>query len=127
MKLRIDSEVMKKIITYARAQCDNLCPEVRDPETCVLLVELCRALKLPCPPCVKDYGGFSRETFERLIEDIEKRYNLSIQEFLSLMKLRGPSNLQEQADEIDGKFALEVLEVYKRINQDKSKLFEIEK
>ncbi|RLE65241.1 MAG: hypothetical protein DRJ49_03710 [Thermoprotei archaeon] len=126
MKILVDSKVLEKIISYAKAQCDNLCPEVRDPETCVLLVELCKVLKVQGPPCIKDYGGFSEEVFKKLIVDIEKRHDLSIQEFLKMMKVKGPSNLQEQIDEIDGKFALEVLKVYREYRQNRDLIVKLE-
>ncbi len=104
---------LRKLYLYALDHCKELCPAIRDAETCVIMVELGRILGIE-PPCVEDFGGFDEETFERLVDEIEERYGKSLPKFLAETEERGPRSLQEQADVIDGKFALEVLAVLKR-------------
>jgi len=96
------------------AFCEERCPEGRDPEACVILAECLKALKMSPPPCIVDFGGFDKNTFIKLIEDIERRRGKPIREALEEIRRNGYKSLQDQIDEIDGRFALKVKEVYDR-------------
>jgi len=112
-KIVLSEEYLKKLLNYALTHCESVCPSKRDPSTCLLLVELRRALNMPDPPCVEDYGGFDEKTFRKIVKDIEKRWGKSIKEVLIELKQKGPKNLQEQIDQIDGEFALNIIKVFK--------------
>ena len=109
----INTRFLKKILEYALAYCEYNCPQERDPETCIILVNLRKELNLPPPPCIEDYGGFSQETFEKLIKEIERRRGKNIQEILREFKLKGLKSLQDKIDSIDIEFALKVIKLYK--------------
>jgi len=109
----LDLEDLKRIYRYVLTHCNEACPADRDPETCVVVVELGKALGI-VPPCVEDYGGFDEETFRKLIEDIEARWGKKIEEVLGEIKKRGYRSLQDQIDEMDGSFALGVLRAYEK-------------
>jgi len=102
-----------KLYKYALTHCHEVCPAQRDPETCVIMFEIGAILGLE-PPCAQDYGGLTEESLKKVVGEIESRYGKSLQAFLEETERRGPRNLQEQADAMDGKFALEVLKVLKK-------------
>ncbi len=111
----IDIEIddLKKIYDYALSHCREICPEKRDPYTCIIIVEIGKLLGVS-PPCVEDYGGFSEKTFKDLIKEIENRRGKTIEQVLEEIRDKGYKSLQDQIDEMDGRFALDVLKAYEK-------------
>jgi len=116
VKISIDD--LKKLYSYALSHCQEVCPAKRDPSTCIVMVEIGKLLGMK-PPCIEDYGGFSVKIFEELIKEIENRRGKDIKEVLEEIRDKGYKSLQDQIDEIDGQFALDILEAYKKRNKDK--------
>ncbi|OYT63001.1 MAG: hypothetical protein B6U69_00150 [Thermofilum sp. ex4484_15] len=110
----IREEDFIRLLKYALAFCEERCPEGRDPEACYVLAESLKALKLKPPPCIIDFGGFSKTVFIKIIEDIERRRGKPIEEALEEIRKNGYRSLQDQIDEIDGHFALKLKEIYER-------------
>ncbi|HDD63738.1 MAG: hypothetical protein DRJ32_00560 [Thermoprotei archaeon] len=112
---------LEKLFRYALAHCEYVCPERRDPETCIIMSILSKkfGIKLPCE---EDYGEFKRETFEKLIKEIEIRRGKKIDEVIRELEKNGYKSLQDQIDHNDAIFAVEVLRAY-----DKRKLLSEEK
>ncbi len=112
-EISLDVEDLRRLYKYVLTHCNETCPAERDPETCIVVVELGRILGM-APPCVEDYGGFDEETFRRIIKDIETRWGKRIEDVLVEIRERGYRSLQDQIDEMDGSFALGVLQAYGR-------------
>jgi len=119
-KITISISDLRKLYKYALNHCRELCPAERDAETCILMIELGRKLGLR-PPCHEDYGDFSEKTFDSIVKEIEDRYGKKITDFISETERRGPRSLQEQTDVMEGKFALEVIEAYRKRREEKEK------
>jgi len=109
----LSKEDLVRVLKYAFAHCECKCPAERDPETCVVLAELSKLLGLKLP-CQDEFGDFTEESFTELIREIERRRGKSIDEFLSEVREAGPKCLQDQIDEMDATFALEVLRAMRR-------------
>lgn len=105
----IPVKVIEKIVRYALSVCQDRCPSERDPETCIYLVSLCKILGLGQPPCIIDYGNYEAKTFNKVIKDLERKYKIKIQEFISTIKKRGPRNLEENIDYMEAEFAIGIL------------------
>ncbi|MCD6458324.1 MAG: hypothetical protein J7K82_05680 [Thermoproteales archaeon] len=118
VKLSIDD--LRKLYTYALSHCKEVCPAKRDPSACIIMAEIGKMLGM-APPCVEDYGGFSVRVFKDLIKEIEERRGKNIVEILEEIKDKGYKSLQDQIDEIDGRFALDVIEAYKKRNKEKER------
>ncbi|WP_243680651.1 hypothetical protein [Vulcanisaeta souniana] len=61
------------------------------------------------PPCLNDYGEYRRETFKVMIKDLERKYNMGIEEFINTVRKRKPRSLEEQTDFMEATFYLGVL------------------
>ncbi len=112
-KIEMTIEDLKKIYSYALSHCREVCPEKRDPDTCIIMVEIGKLLNM-APPCVEDYGGFGEKVFKNLIKEIEDRRGKTINEVLEEIRDKGYKSLQDQIDEMDGQFALDVLKAYEK-------------
>ncbi len=111
--MEVSLEDLRKLYRYALVHCEEMCPAVRDPETCFLMFQL-GALLGEKPPCADVFGNFTEEVFRRIVSEIEEKYDKPIEEFLREVRSRGPRSLEERSDEIEGSFALAALEVLKR-------------
>lgn len=120
-QLSLDREDIIKIIKYAFAHCEYKCPAERDPETCIILAELSKMLGLKLP-CYDEFGEFTENTFRSIIKEIENRRGKSIEEVIRELREKGPTCLQDQIDEIDATFALEVIKAFNKRRSDKVKL-----
>ncbi len=103
---------LKLLYNYALTHCKESCPAERNAETCVLMFKLSKILGKALP-CSNTYGNFSAKVFHEIIKDIEERHGVSITEFLEKVKVNASKSLQDMEDEIDGRFALEVLKILK--------------
>ncbi|RLE83115.1 MAG: hypothetical protein DRJ52_00355 [Thermoprotei archaeon] len=122
----ISKELLEKVIKYALTHCYERCPSERDAETCVLLFELIEKLNLALQlPCIYDYGGFSEKIFRDIIKDIEHRRGKKLNEIIKDFKTEGFRTLKDQEDYIDGVFAMQVVEVYKKIKTSKKLRFKV--
>ncbi|RLE54768.1 MAG: hypothetical protein DRJ40_10230 [Thermoprotei archaeon] len=106
--------VLEKLIKYAMMFCIDRCPEGRDPETCYVIVQLCKELGIPYPPCYREYGGFSPEYLRKLLEDIERRRGKSIDEFLAEIEKRGIKCLEDRVDYMEALFLMKIIECIKK-------------
>ncbi|MEJ5292263.1 MAG: hypothetical protein WHS82_01585 [Candidatus Methanosuratincola sp.] len=109
--MEISTKELEGLIKYAKAQCESKCPQERDAETCVRLIELCIEMGLEPPICYEETEGFSRKFFSSKIREIEKRRCKPIEELLSEIRSLGPKTLEDEIDRIDGEFAIEALRV----------------
>lgn len=116
----LDKEDLVKIIKYAFAHCEYKCPAERDPETCIILAEISKLLGLKLP-CYDEFGEFTEDTFRGIIKEIENRRGKSIEEVIQELKEKGPTCLQDQIDEIDATFAIEVIKAFNKRRSDKIK------
>jgi len=116
----IDKDDLAKILKYAFAHCECKCPAERDPEACIILAELSKLLGLKLP-CYDEFGEFTESTFRKIIEEIEVRRGKNIEEVIQELKERGPTCLQDQIDEIDATFAIEVIKAFNKRRGDKVK------
>jgi len=105
----IPLELLERLIRYATIVCQHHCPSDRDPTTCPHLFKLSRALGLGDPPCASDYGDYNPSVFKRIIRDIERKYRLTIDDFIKIMSKRGPRNLEENVDFMEASFSIRVL------------------
>ena len=105
----IPLRVFEKVMRYAIAFCENMCPANRDPETCIYIVTLAKVVGLGLPPCVYEYGGFNVKVFEEIVKEIERKYRQNIEQFVLNVSRRGPKSLEENIDLYEAKFALGVL------------------
>ncbi|BDR93243.1 hypothetical protein [Vulcanisaeta souniana] len=101
--------VLERILRYAMIVCQEHCPAGRDPATCPYIVNLTRQVGLSPPPCLNDYGEYRRETFKVMIKDLERKYNMGIEEFINTVRKRKPRSLEEQTDFMEATFYLGVL------------------
>ena len=118
--ISIEIDDLKRIYNYALSHCREVCPEKRDPDTCIVIVEIGKLLGIS-PPCVEDYGGFSEKTFKELIKEIENRRGKTIDQVLEEIRDKGYRSLQDQIDEMDGQFALDVLKAYEKRKRKEEK------
>lgn len=107
--MEIDKKDLEGLIRYAKAQCETRCPQERDAEVCIRLIELCKAVEVEPPLCFGETEGFSRKYFFAKIREIEKRRNKPIEDFLSDLREGGSKTLEDEIDRIDGEFAVEAL------------------
>jgi|GEM_PF-926955 hypothetical protein len=107
--MEISAKDLEGLIKYAKTQCESKCPQERDAETCVRLIELCVEMDLEPPICYEETEGFSRKFFSAKIREIEKRRCKPIEELLSEIRSGGPKTLEDEIDRIDGEFAIEAL------------------
>lgn len=122
----ISKDLLRKLLKYALSHCYERCPAERDAETCVLLFDLISEIDPELkPPCIYDYGNFNEKTFKDIIRDIEKRRGKKLEEVIHELKTHGFRNLKDQEDYIDGIFALQVVEVYKKIKTSRKPLFRL--
>ncbi|MBC7120769.1 MAG: hypothetical protein H5T33_04215 [Candidatus Methanosuratus sp.] len=105
--MEIGTKEIEGLIKYAKAQCELKCPQERDAETCMRLIELCIEMNLEPPSCFEETEGFSRKFFSAKIREIEKRRCKPIEDLLSEIRSKGPKTLEDEIDRIDGEFALE--------------------
>lgn len=103
---------LKLLYGYALTHCRESCPAERNAETCVLMFKLSKLLGITLP-CSDTYGNFTVKVFQEIIREIEERHGVPIAEFLEKIKASSSKSLQDIEDEIDGKFALEVLRILK--------------
>jgi len=113
-KVILSLDELKQLYRYILTHCREICPQIRNPETCILVSKIGVLLKSP-PPCFEDYGSFTKETFQKLVAEIEQRYGMPIEKFVEKVEKEGPQNLQEHIDLIDGRFALEVVRAYEKM------------
>ncbi len=109
--MEISAKQLEGLVKYAKAQCESKCPQERDAETCVRLIELCVEMDLEPPICYEETDGFSRKFFSAKIREIEKRRCKPIEEFLAELRRAGPKTLEDEIDRIDGEFAVDALRV----------------
>lgn len=114
--VKIPKDFLIKIIKYAFKHCEYVCPAERDPETCIILSFLAKKLNLKLP-CADEFGDFSENTFKNIIKEIEKRRGKKIEEVLKEIKEHGYKCLQDQIDEMDAIFALQIIKAYKKLQQ----------
>ena len=101
--------ILERILRYAMVVCQEHCPAGRDPATCPYIVNLTRQVGLSPPPCLNDYGEYRQETFKVMIKDLERKYGMSIEEFINTIRRRKPRSLEEQTDFMEAAFYLGVL------------------
>ena len=118
--VKIPKSFLVKILQYAFKHCEYVCPAERDPETCIILAYLARLTNLELP-CSDEFGNFTEASFRAIIREIERRRGKSIEEVLRDIKEQGYKCLQDQIDEMDAKFALQILKIYKKMHQKANK------
>ncbi|MDI9644570.1 MAG: hypothetical protein QFX35_05065 [Candidatus Verstraetearchaeota archaeon] len=107
--MEIGTKELEGLIRYAKAQCEAKCPQERNAEICIRLIELCKVVDVEPPLCYEETDGFSKGFFFAKIREIERRRNKPIEEFLLELKEGGPKTLEDEIDRIDGEFAVEAL------------------
>ncbi len=113
-KVEIDRQDLENVVRYALVQCREMCPEGRDPEACVSLVLLTKELGVEPPPCVKDYGGFSIDVFQKLIREIERKRGMRVEEIFERFRKFGIRCLEDSSDYLELTFAIGVIRALKR-------------
>lgn len=98
-----------RILRYAKSHCEDKCPADRDPEVCLALVELCRALNVEPPACVEETNGLAKSYFLAKIKEIERRRGKPIKEVLKEFTSAGIKSFEENIDKIEGEFALKAI------------------
>jgi len=99
---------LARILRYAKSHCEDKCPADRDPEVCLALVELCRALSVEPPACVEETNGLAKSYFVAKIKEIERRRGKPIKEVLKDFA-SGIRNLEENIDKMEAEFALKAI------------------
>jgi len=117
--LNISERDLVRIISYARAHCENKCPAERDPEVCLALVEICRELGLEPPACVEETRGFVKSYFLGKIREVERRKGKPIKEVLREYELVGVKNLEEDIDRMEAEFALRAIKAIDKRSAEK--------
>ncbi|MBC7112606.1 MAG: hypothetical protein H5T34_01060 [Candidatus Methanomethyliales bacterium] len=107
--MNISEKDLIRIITYARAHCEDRCPADRDPEICLALIEHCRELDLEPPACVQEMGGFVKSYFLAKIREVEQRKGKPIREVLREYELLGVRTLEDDIDRMEADFALRAI------------------
>ncbi|MDH5811581.1 MAG: hypothetical protein QXO54_03035 [Candidatus Methanomethylicaceae archaeon] len=107
--MNISEKDLIRIISYARAHCENKCPADRDPEVCLALVEICKELDLEPPECVQEMGGFVKSYFLAKIREVEQRRGKPIKEVLKEYEVVGVRNFEEHIDRMEADFALRAI------------------
>jgi hypothetical protein len=100
---------LARILRYAKSHCEDKCPADRDPEVCLALVELCRALNVEPPACVGETNGLAKSYFVAKIKEIERRRGKPIKEVLKEFASAGIRNLEENIDKMEAEFALQAI------------------
>lgn len=106
--------VLERMLRYAYVVCEEHCAEKRDATTCYYIYKLAKGLRLPPPPCARDYGEFRREDFEAIVRGVAKKHKMSARTFVESRERRGVRSLEEHIDLIEVRFALNMLEVFER-------------
>ena len=99
---------LARILRYAKSHCEDKCPADRDPEVCLALVELCRALSVEPPACVEETNGLAKSYFVAKIKEIERRRGKPIKEVLKDFASR-IRNFEENIDKMEAEFALKAI------------------
>lgn len=107
--MNISEKDLIRIISYARAHCENKCPADRDPEVCLALVEICKELDLEPPECVQEMGGFVKSYFLAKIREVEQRRGKPIKEVLKEYEIVGVRNFEEHIDRMEADFAIRAI------------------
>ncbi|MCX8181544.1 MAG: hypothetical protein N3D12_00330 [Candidatus Methanomethyliaceae archaeon] len=107
--MNISEKDLIRIISYAKAHCENKCPADRDPEVCLALVEICKELELEPPACVQETGGFVKSYFLAKIREVEQRRGKPIREVLKEYEVLGVRNFEEHIDRMEADFALRAI------------------
>ncbi|MEM3882397.1 MAG: hypothetical protein QXO23_03340 [Candidatus Methanomethyliaceae archaeon] len=107
--MNISEKDLIRIISYARAHCENKCPADRDPEVCLALLEICKELDLEPPECVQEMGGFVKSYFLAKIREVEQRRGKPIKEVLKEYEVVGVRNFEEHIDRMEADFALRAI------------------
>lgn len=107
--MEISAKDLEGLIRYAKAHCEAKCPQERDAEVCIRLIELCSGMGLEPPACFEETEGFSKKFFSDKIKEIEKRRSKPIEDLLSEIRDGGPKTLEDEIDRIDGEFAIDAL------------------
>jgi len=100
---------MEKIIRYAKSHCEDRCPADRDPENCLALLEMCKALKIDPPACLEETKGFTKAFFFAKIREVEKRFGKPINEVIKDFKEKGVKTLEDDIDMREAEFALKAI------------------
>jgi hypothetical protein len=104
-----DERDMEKIVKYAKSHCEVRCPADRDPEICLALIDMCRALKVDPPACLEETKGFTKAYFFAKIKEIEKKWGKPISEVMKDFDAKGVKNLEDEIDRMEAEFALKAL------------------
>lgn len=109
-EIRVRKEDLELLYEYALSHCKEVCPQERNPRTCLAMVKIGKLIGR-YPPCVKSYGYFEKSFLKRMLKEIEIREGKRIKEFIKEMKQRNPRSLQEYEDSIDSEFIYNILEI----------------
>ncbi|MGC8936809.1 MAG: hypothetical protein ACP5KV_05550 [Candidatus Methanomethylicaceae archaeon] len=109
MNITISEKDLIRIISYARAHCENNCPANRDPEVCLALVEFCKVLELEPPACVEETNGFVKSYFLAKIREVEQKRGKPIREVLREYEVSGVRNFEEDIERMEAEFALRAI------------------
>lgn len=107
--MNISEKDLKRIVSYAMAQCEDRCPAERDPEACLALIEVCKELNVSLPACVEETKGFVKSYFISKIREIERRRGKAIRDVLKEFEDLGVRNFEEDIDRMEGEFALKAI------------------
>ncbi len=97
---------LSRIVKYAKSHCTDRCPSERDPEVCLALIDMCKAIGEDPPLCYDETMGFAKAYFIAKIREVEKKHRKPVREVLADYDSKGIRTLEENVERMEAEFAL---------------------